>query len=81
MILQAKTLKKALKQAGIVDRFGKTPSCKTDTRKVDGVIEYGDAVALIDGALTEEQISAIKALLPYASINNYVDLKFAVIKH
>lgn len=81
MILQAKELKKALKQVGIVDRFGKTPSCRTERIKVEGGFEYGDAVAMTDGALTEQQINEIKSLLPYANINNYLDLKFAVIKH
>ena len=81
MIHQAKLLKTALKQSGIVDRYGKTPSCRTDRRKVDGGFMYGDAVAVTDYALTEEQISKIQSLLPYAKINNYPELNFAVIKN
>ena len=81
MIHQAKVLKQALKQAGIVDRFGKTVNCRTDKMKVDGGWEYGDAVAITDYALTEEQISKLQSLLPYTQINNYLDLNFAVIKY
>jgi len=81
MIHQAKLLKTALKQSGIVDRYGKTPSCRTDKTKVDGGFEYGDAVAVTDYALTEEQISKIQSLLPYSKINNYPELNFAVIKN
>ena len=81
MIHQAKLLKTALKQSGIVDRFGKTPSCRTERIKVEGGFEYGDAVAITDYALTEEQISKIQSLLPYAQINNYPELNFAAIKN
>ena len=81
MIHQTKILKTALKQSGIVDRSGKTPSCRTDKIRVDGGFEYGDAVAVIDYALTEEQISKIQSLLPYAKINNNQELSFAVIKN
>jgi len=49
--------------------------------KVDGGFEYGDAVAVTDYALTAEQISKIQSLLPYAKINNYPELNFAVIKN
>lgn len=81
MIHQAKVLKNALKQAGILDRFGKTVSCRTERTKVDGGVEYGDAVAITDYALTEDQIKKIQSLLPYAQINNYLDLNFSVIKY
>lgn len=77
--IQAKRLKQNLKSVGITDRDGKVPSCRTATRRIQGCVEYGDAVAHTV-ALTDEQINDLKKADPYIKISNFPEYGFAIIE-